>query len=72
MNQHVYNNEVTSYPNYPIKSLAINWVQLPSRKELQGPTIIDIDDSPNDTVEPDNREKEPKELLFPIRFKDQP
>lgn len=72
VNQPVYNSEVASYLMYPVNSLAINGVQLQSSKDLQGPTITEIGDSPDDIVEPENNKQELEEPPFLERLKEQP
>lgn len=66
MTQPVYINEVTRFPNYPVNALEIDGVNLRSRKKLQGPTIIEVEDH---LVEP--KEEKPKPP-FPERLQEQP
>ncbi|XP_057820992.2 uncharacterized protein LOC131033736 [Cryptomeria japonica] len=62
--QLVYTNEVVGYPTYPINAVELEGIQLRSRKALQGPTIIEI----NEELE-EEPEKEPP---FPNQFLSKP
>ncbi|XP_057853197.2 uncharacterized protein LOC131063406 [Cryptomeria japonica] len=55
--QPMYNNEVVGYPTYPVNTVELEGVELRSRKALQGPTIIEINEEPE--------VKSEKEPLFP-------
>ncbi|XP_059073782.1 uncharacterized protein LOC131874421 [Cryptomeria japonica] len=62
--QPVYNNEVARYPTYPINAVELKGVQLRSRKALQGPTITEVNDVPEEEAE--------KESSFPNQFLSKP
>jgi hypothetical protein len=58
--QPLYNNEMASFPSYPINAVELDGVQLRSGKALKGPTITEIHDEPEEETK--------NKSLFPNRF----
>ena len=58
----LYHSEIANFPSYPINIVELDGVQFRSRKALKGPTITEVNDEPEETIE-----KEP-EPHFPNRF----
>ncbi|XP_059068537.1 uncharacterized protein LOC131859042 [Cryptomeria japonica] len=62
--QPMYNNEVAGHPTYLINAVELEGVQLRLGKALQGPTITELNDEPEEDLE--------KEPPFPYRFLSKP